>query len=89
MRDKQTVAVVGGGLMGAGIAQVFVAAGFEVRVYEPSERVRITIVDRIADNLRLKPSSLMGSPPKGPNSEEQGHRIDMRLSDLTGLRLSP
>jgi len=49
---KQPIAVIGGGLMGAGIAQVFAVAGFEVRVYEPFEQVRGTVVSRIAANLR-------------------------------------
>ena len=36
----QRVAIVGGGLMGAGIAQVFAAAGHPVRLYEPNESAR-------------------------------------------------
>jgi 3-hydroxybutyryl-CoA dehydrogenase len=46
------VAVVGGGLMGAGIAQVFIAAGHSVSLYEPNATVRDTVVSRIAAGLR-------------------------------------
>ncbi|MCA8888367.1 MAG: hypothetical protein KDA46_06045, partial [Parvularculaceae bacterium] len=50
---QATIAVVGGGLMGAGIAQVFARAGRKVIVHEPFEKVRDTIVDRIRDNLQI------------------------------------
>lgn len=53
MAAEQPIAVIGGGLMGAGIAQVFAVAGFDVRVYEPFDEVRATVASRIADNLRL------------------------------------
>ena len=49
--NKARIAVLGGGLMGAGIAQVFAAAGHAVSVYEPSEAVRAQLVDRIAKGL--------------------------------------
>ncbi len=48
---KETVAVVGGGLMGAGIAQVFAVAGHPVMVQEPSETVRKTIIDRVREGM--------------------------------------
>ena len=47
------IAIIGGGLMGAGIAQVFAAAGHAVRLFEPNEEVRGSVRQRIADNLRL------------------------------------
>ena len=46
------IAVIGGGLMGAGIAQVFAAAGRETIVFEPSDEVRVSVVQRVADNLK-------------------------------------
>jgi 3-hydroxybutyryl-CoA dehydrogenase len=46
------IAVIGGGLMGAGIAQVFAAAGHETIVYEPNGAVRDTVVSRISGNLK-------------------------------------
>lgn len=39
--------------MGAGIAQVFAAAGHEVRVYEPIDDARATVKTRIGKNLRM------------------------------------
>ena len=45
------VAVIGGGLMGAGIAQVFATAGHPVIVHEPFEAVRATVQERIAAGL--------------------------------------
>jgi 3-hydroxybutyryl-CoA dehydrogenase len=53
MATQKPVAVLGGGLMGAGIAQVFAGAGYKVRVYEPFDEVRATVTSRIADNLRM------------------------------------
>jgi 3-hydroxybutyryl-CoA dehydrogenase len=49
----QAIAILGGGLMGSGIAQVFAAAGLDVTVFEPSMAVRETIRARIAADLRL------------------------------------
>ena len=49
VQDNRPVAVLGGGLMGAGIAQVFAAAGFEVSVYEPIDEARATVMARIAE----------------------------------------
>lgn len=46
------VAVIGGGLMGAGIAQVFAAAGRATIVFEPNDEVRGSVVQRVADNLK-------------------------------------
>ena len=48
-----SIAIVGGGLMGAGIAQVFVGAGHAVRVFEPIAEVRRTVRTRIAADLKL------------------------------------
>lgn len=47
------VAIIGGGLMGAGIAQVFAVAGHAVTLFEPNDEVRGSVRQRIADNLRL------------------------------------
>lgn len=45
--SKQKVGVVGGGLMGHGIAYLFAAAGHEVGLYEPVDAVRASIPQRL------------------------------------------
>jgi 3-hydroxybutyryl-CoA dehydrogenase len=47
------IAVIGGGLMGSGIAQVFAVAGHSVRVHEPVDAMRATILDRVRAGLEL------------------------------------
>lgn len=47
-----TIGIVGGGLMGAGIASAFAAAKRPVQICEPHEKARATLGARIADNLR-------------------------------------
>lgn len=49
--SEAPVAIIGGGLMGAGIAQVFVAAGQAVKLYEPDAEVRGTVRRRVAEGL--------------------------------------
>lgn len=46
-----TIAVIGGGLMGAGIAQVFATAGHTAVVHEPVDAVRETLIERIRAGL--------------------------------------
>jgi 3-hydroxybutyryl-CoA dehydrogenase len=53
MAELASIAIVGGGLMGAGIAQVFAGAGHKVCVFEPIAAVRQTIHSRIAADLKL------------------------------------
>lgn len=48
---KASIAVIGGGLMGAGIAQVFASAGHSVIVHEPFDAVRETMIERIRAGL--------------------------------------
>lgn len=45
------IAVIGGGLMGAGIAQMFAAAGHDVALAEPVDAVRETVGVRIREGL--------------------------------------
>jgi 3-hydroxybutyryl-CoA dehydrogenase len=45
------IAILGGGLMGHGIAQVFACAGHDVRITDPIADVRRQILDRIGANL--------------------------------------
>lgn len=49
----QNIAVIGGGLMGAGIAQVFASANYNVTLYEPNEDVRQSVNMRVMNNLKL------------------------------------
>jgi 3-hydroxybutyryl-CoA dehydrogenase len=53
MAPRQRIAIVGGGLMGAGIAQVFAGAGHAVRVFEPNPDIRNTVHERVAAVMRL------------------------------------
>jgi 3-hydroxybutyryl-CoA dehydrogenase len=46
------IAIVGGGLMGHGIAQVFAVAGASVTVHDPVAEVLESVPDRIASNLK-------------------------------------
>ena len=49
--SEARIAVIGGGLMGQGIAQVFAAAGHRVCVQEPNPKVRAGMVSRVRANL--------------------------------------
>jgi 3-hydroxybutyryl-CoA dehydrogenase len=49
---KARIGILGAGLMGHGIAQVFALAGHAVRVYDPMEAARNSLRDRIRTNLR-------------------------------------
>lgn len=52
MADKAKIAVIGAGLMGHGIAQVFALAGHPVTIYDAVAASLKTVRDRIAANLR-------------------------------------
>jgi 3-hydroxybutyryl-CoA dehydrogenase len=45
------IVVIGGGLMGIGIAQVFAVAGHRVCVVEPVDAMRSTLIDRLRDGI--------------------------------------
>lgn len=49
MSKSSTVGVIGGGRMGAAIAQIFAGAGHDVLLVEPSEVVRCAIAQRLSD----------------------------------------
>lgn len=51
MTELATIAVIGGGLMGHGIAQVFARAGHPVSVYDPSPEMLSSLKQRIGKNL--------------------------------------
>ena len=51
--EKQKIGVIGGGLMGHGIAYLLAAAGHEVDVFEPSADIRASMPQRLAAILEL------------------------------------
>jgi len=51
MAEKPAIAVIGAGLMGAGIALVFAAAGHRVMLFDAIEGARGSALARIRDNL--------------------------------------
>ena len=51
MNEKAQIAIVGAGLMGHGIAQVFALAGHLVTVHDPSSDALMTLRDRVRRNL--------------------------------------
>lgn len=52
MTTTPIIAIIGAGLMGHGIAQVFAARGHDVRVFDPVPEALATLRNRIAGNLR-------------------------------------
>ena len=52
MAGKSKIAVIGAGLMGHGIAQVFALAGHDVTIYDSFEKTLATAKDRILANLK-------------------------------------
>ena len=74
------VAVIGAGVMGAGIAQVFLAAGVPVRVYDPAAAARESLPARIAAGLDLlgRPAG----PPLGLLCAEADLAAAVRRADL-------
>src|SRR5271155_5414672 len=53
MREKQKIGVVGGGLMGHGIAYLFAAAGHQVGVFEPAAEIRASLPRRLQSIVEL------------------------------------
>jgi 3-hydroxybutyryl-CoA dehydrogenase len=70
------IAIVGGGLMGAGIAQVFASHGHPVSVYEPLEVSRDSLCDRIDANLRV-----LGLPALAPGLVKAAASLPESVAD--------
>ena len=51
MNEKSQIAIIGAGLMGHGIAQVFAVAGHLVTVFDPSTDALASLRDRVGRNL--------------------------------------
>src|SRR5690349_10039133 len=56
---QQTIGVIGGGLMGHGIAYLFAAAGHHVKVFEPLAQVRDSLPRRLQAIV-----ALLGDDPR-------------------------
>lgn len=68
MQKTEHIAVIGAGLMGHGIAQVFAVAGHTVSVYDSSDEALGTVRARIATNLAelgLAPDAVLRVRPLG------------------------
>jgi 3-hydroxybutyryl-CoA dehydrogenase len=75
MKKNQQTAVVGGGLMGHGIALVLARAGQYVRVTDPSAEARASLPQRIADSLKVL----------GVSEGDSAHILKkIEISDTTG-----
>src|SRR5262245_29137794 len=67
LADIQTIAVVGLGTMGHGIAQTFAVAGFPVRCYDELAPAREGLSLRVRDNLqRLVEAGLVAAGDVAP-----------------------
>ena len=53
MSLKETIAIIGSGLMGHGIAQIFAVHGHDVTVIDPNEASLANVHERISNNLTI------------------------------------
>ncbi|HEY1978829.1 MAG TPA: 3-hydroxyacyl-CoA dehydrogenase NAD-binding domain-containing protein, partial [Xanthobacteraceae bacterium] len=53
MSEQQKIGIVGGGLMGHGIAYLFAAAGHRVNIFEPVPDIRASLSQRLSAIVRL------------------------------------
>ena len=91
----EVVAVIGGGRMGAGIAQVFAVAGARVTIVEESERAAAAARERVATGLTraaergklaADPSSVLRLIATGPVPPEAGLVVEAVPEDA-GLKV--
>ncbi|HEY8540352.1 MAG TPA: 3-hydroxyacyl-CoA dehydrogenase NAD-binding domain-containing protein, partial [Steroidobacteraceae bacterium] len=85
------VAVIGGGLMGVGIAQVFAVAGYRVNVFEPIEHLRATVRQRAADNLCAigrdsSAADLIDTPVDLPSTISQAEFVTEAVPEKLALK---
>lgn len=62
MSDIRNITIIGAGLMGHGIAQVFAVKGYNVILMDLSDELLITAVKNIRSNLTLMADNGIGSP---------------------------
>ena len=67
--ESRPICVLGGGVLGRRIAACFVAAGWQVRIRDPSAKSRDDAVKYITENLSSF-SALIATPPKSPGACE-------------------
>src|ERR1700675_3409674 len=78
VKNFERVGVVGAGQMGAGIAEVSLRAGVDVRIYEPTEALATAGRDRIAKSLERGVS-------KGKLTEAERDAALAKLTSTTSL----
>ncbi|HYO03426.1 MAG TPA: 3-hydroxybutyryl-CoA dehydrogenase [Mycobacterium sp.] len=78
MKNIERVGVVGAGQMGAGIAEVSLRAGVDVRIYEPTEALVTAGRDRITKSLERGVS-------KGKLTQDEFDSAIARLTSTTSL----
>lgn len=76
MTAKPAIAVIGAGLMGAGIALVFAAAGHRVALFDAIESARATALGRIRDNL-----AALGLDPEAASAVTLHDQIATAVAD--------
>ena len=79
MKNIERVGVVGAGQMGAGIAEVSLKAGADVRIYEPTDELAAAGVDRITTSLERAVS-------KGKLAEADRDAAIAKLTSTTDLK---
>jgi len=79
VKNIERVGVVGAGQMGAGIAEVSLKAGADVRIYEPTDELAAAGVDRITTSLERAVS-------KGKLAEADRDAAIAKLTSTTDLK---
>jgi 3-hydroxybutyryl-CoA dehydrogenase len=79
MMDIRNVAVIGSGLMGHGIAQVFSRGGCQVKMYDVNEEILSRAMTRIRTNLRALAET-------GLERESEINPVMSRITGTTNLR---
>lgn len=76
LMEKRQIAVIGAGLMGHGIAYLFAAAGYQVRVQDPAREALEKLPERIGDIC-----DLLGSDRAAIERVSGGQSIEWAAAD--------